>query len=338
MLQPNICSSMQGGFINLPDADWFDHYDPNSLDLTPINGNFMGFENGPLPYGLPESSSLRRIENQEISDRAIISSESPVRRLANLNVALSECASELPSLARTGVDFAGPTNDSQYGSRKSRRFVIDELFRSTTEFLNILKHLSRPDPDKCTSFPPTDPRNGSAASLFPSIQSLSQTTTPATSTSSFSHLDEATTLLIASCHAHLTEIYQSIIHMIQCCCQHTLVPEPDQQWAVVLPRLDIGSLRSDEVCVDANTLLEPKMVEMYILMVLMGAGRLWGKMGELIRESGVGGLMGFRESERERDGLVDVVWERVRERTARLVEMIDEVRGMLQGCSVPRHG
>jgi len=90
--------------------------------------------------------------------------------------------------------------------------------------------------------------------------------------------------------------------------------------------------------VDANTLLEPKMVEMYILMVLMGAGRLWGKMGELIRESGVGGLMGFRESERERDGLVDVVWERVRERTERLVEMIDEVRGMLQGCSVPMHG
>ncbi|KAK9257618.1 hypothetical protein V1519DRAFT_477652, partial [Lipomyces tetrasporus] len=207
------------------------------LDLTRINKNIISQANSLPSPGTPDFQM--RTEN----DRLGTPPPSAVRDLANLNVALYECATQLPCMHKAGVD--SPSNCSG-GSRKMALFAIDDLFRLTGEFINVVKCLS---PTMCETGPtlssmdPEQLGTQPILSLISTNQQLSQRSTQTDvgpPSRSFSHLDEATMHMVISCHCRLIEIYVALFHMMQACVEYSLAPRLGKDWAIVLPRLQFG--------------------------------------------------------------------------------------------------
>jgi hypothetical protein len=265
---------------------------------------------------------------------------SAVRTLAYLNVALYECAANLPNLAEADAIPANTTGNGLPGSRKETLFAIDELFRLTAEFIEVVKSLSAFDYHTSSTSSSTNPMPlgaQSTLSLLEYNQKWSQTGNEAVRTgmrppfNSLSYVDEATMLIIASCHSRITEIYVYLFKMMQACIEHSLVPQPDKAWVVILPQLQIGSIASPPVHVDAKTPLPSAKVLMYMLMITMLSSQLWEQLAGLIRARGDGSTTPGSTS---RSALVGVLWNTMTERTDRLSQTILATKCLLQQGSL----
>jgi len=341
-MHPDVWYPLQGDSANMQDMYWPDIFcesrNVNPLDPDASNENIMSHTSSLLSPGI--SDSYMRIEDHDTNDSLGTSSTSAVRRLASLNVALYECAANLPLVAEQGVSSAGIASNRVRGSRKATLFALDVLFRLTTEFIDVMECLSLADCETGVTLPSIDPRQPGAQSALSPVansQQSSHSGQPVTMTGlkppsrSFSHLDEGTTFMVVSCHCRLTEIYVSIFQMIQACINFSLVPQLDKDWAIILPHLQIGSLTSPPVHVDVNTPLSPATSSIYMLMVTMLSSQLWEKLAIMMR--------GRRDvltgsASASQCALADTMWDTVTDRTERLSQTIDSTKHLLQRYSV----
>ncbi|KAL4907591.1 hypothetical protein BDW74DRAFT_126193 [Aspergillus multicolor] len=99
--------------------------------------------------------------------------------------------------------------------------------------------------------------------------------------------DKATTLMLASCHVRLTDMYENILSMIQRCIQHSLgPPRPRPNWAVVLPEVKMGSSLLSPVllvCESSSVARAGGKTLMYICMIVTFSGDVWTKLADAVR-------------------------------------------------------
>ena len=223
------------------------------------------------------------INNHDINDRFRASSTSAGLKLVRLNVALCECSASLPSMAKSGMGPAEVADDGSYESGKAKLLVVDEVFRLTTNSISVMRYPLFAECEAHATRSWMDPKQISTESALSQVtdrQQFSRAGEPATETGIgslckyFSHLDETTFLTVVACHCRLTEIYISIFQMMQSCLQFKLVPRPDENWAVVLPQLQIGPLASPPVQFDINTLLSSASASMYMLVITTPSSQL----------------------------------------------------------------
>jgi hypothetical protein len=371
-MHTDLCYPKQGNFAGL-DNMWLNPlFEPDNMsllnqggtpdvDLTRINGSLMG------PYPSPDIPESRTtVEDHVNNDGLVTSPESAIRQLAKINVALYECATKLPSMPGAGVDSVGIGAGKVQRSRKEREFAIDELFRLATEFIDVIKSLSGVEcdtntPSSSRSFSPSSAQR--TLSLFINRQELSHTDREATKTGKerilwpFSHVDEATILMVMSCHSRLMETYLSIFHMMQACIEYSVVPQKDKGWVVVLPRIQVGSHASPPIHVDANSSLSPGTTVMYMLMVTLLSSQLCAQLidvmgaGRWDRSSGGGGedintrhqpsgtldedpidpVSGFKCR------IADTMWDTAIERTNCLWQTIQDTKKLLHEHSLVIH-
>lgn len=325
-------------FSESRNVNLLDHNDSTDIDLTLINENIVRHASSlPLP-GISDSYS--RTEDHDTNDLLGSSYTSAVRRLASLNVALYECAANLPSMAEAGVSSAVVTGKGVHGSRQATLFAIDELFLLTTEFIAVIKCLSLVGCETSASFSSMDPKQPGAQSarpLFAYSDQLLHAGQPVARTEAgppsrtFSQVDEATMFMVVSCHFRLTQIYLSIFQMMQTCIQHSLVPQMGKDWAIILPRLQVGSLASPPVHVDVNTPLSSAMGSMYMLMITMLSSQLWEQIADVVR-AGLNGPMDSASASGYT--LAHTMWDTVTDGTDRLSQTIDATKHLLRRHSV----
>lgn len=349
-IHPELCCFIQGDSTNMQDMHWpgiyceskninpLDHGGSTNIDLTPINENIMSHASSLPSPGI--SDSYIRIDDYDTNDGLGTSPTSAIRRLASLAVALYKCATKLPPRAKAGVGSASIASNGMRNSRKPAILAIDELFRLTTDFIDVMKYLSLVECDTSATLPSTNLKQPGTQSALPIAysQQLSHAGQPVARTgmgpqsSSFSHVDEATMFMVVSCHCRLTEIYVSIFQMMQACIEHSLVPQMGKDWAIILPQLQIGSVTSPPVQVDVNTpLLSATTSSMYMLMITMLSSQLWEQLANVIR---VGGDIPTSSAPVSQSALADMMWEAVTDRTNRLSQTIDATKHLLRRYSV----
>jgi hypothetical protein len=349
-MHPDLCYPMQGDSANMQDmyltgifcesrnVNPLDHDGSVDLDLTSINENIMSHASSLLSPDI--SDSYIRIEDHNTNDRLGTSPTSAARKLASLNVALYECATKLPSMAEAGVSSAGIAGNGVRGSPKATLFTMDELFRLTTEFIDVMRCLSLVECETSATLSSMDPKQPgaqSALSLVAYSQQFSHAGQPVTRTNmgppsrSFSHVDEATMFMVVSYHCRLTEIYVSIFQMMQGCIEYSLVPQMGKDWAIILPQLQVGSLAFPPVHVDVNTPLSSATASMYMLMITMLSSQLWEQLADVMR---AGGDVLTDSALASRCALADTMWDTVTDRTNRLSQTIDAAKHLLQQYSV----
>jgi hypothetical protein len=317
-----------GFFSQSRNMNALEHNSSMDLDLTPNNEN-SDASRVPLP-GM--SDSYLRIEDYDINGRLETPSTSAVQQLAILNVALFDCAKKLPSVEQGG--------NEAHRSRKATLFAIDELFRLTTNFTDILKIFSVLEYKTSTpssSIDPERPEDRSEISLVSYREQVSDADQPVTRGPSkppqrpFSHVDEGTVLMIVSCHCRLAEIYLSLFQMMQACIEYSLAPRLGKDWAVILPQLQVGSLAAPSLRVDINTPLSSAKSSMYMVMITMFSSQLWEQLADVMK---AGGGARTDSAAGSRSTSVDTVWDSMTDKIEGLSRTIDATKHLLQRCSV----
>lgn len=215
-----------------------------------------------------------------------------VRKAADLNVALQKCVSNFPTIV-----------DSN--RQRATLLVFEEVFTLTNTFLDILRNLSSRESHGQSNY---------LASLI---------TVDLDQHRPFLHIDEGTLLLLASCHSHLVSIFDSVFQRIQGCLKQSLRPHPGRDWAVVLPKLQIGTVEIPSVRIDVNTPVpHPATTAMYIFMVTMLSSQLWEKLTGVIGNTV--NILGFSVT------LKDTVWNAVIDKTAGMLGTINDTKLLLQ--------
>jgi hypothetical protein len=293
-----------------------------NLDLPLVHDGVASVDNFYSPATL---EPCKRIDDQDTVDALDLAPPSIVQMLSNIDVALYECGLKLPFPVRAGSDSVGT------GTRKSKIFALDELFRLTTEFLNIFTCLSHEVGQLNVSPSSTIQTESNDESMLPFLvysQRLSKTvhsTGMEEPTRPFSPLDEATMFMIMSCHCRLTETYISLFKMMQTCIEHSLAPRRDKDWAIILPQLQVGSITSPPVQVDINTPVSPATSSMYMLMITMLSSQVWEQLADKMR---VGGWFSVRMG--SRSVLTETVWDKIMDKNDRMLQTIDDTRHLLR--------
>ncbi|RDW71425.1 hypothetical protein BP6252_07988 [Coleophoma cylindrospora] len=285
---PNICYPMPS---NVADVDPFSaDLFGNTWSATPLcqHDPTDPFDQLPPRNASPSrntSGNHLRIDN----DSDFLNSPiSITRSLAKLNIALHECAASLPT-----EDGINTTSDGHRKRQEKTLFAFDELFRLTSEFLDVIKHLSAEACQTRTTPPAAaeDSRPASPNALPIVINDQQLLTHPGFDNSpsgprrsSLSHVDIGTVLMIMSCHHRLTEIYFSIFQMVQACIKYSLAPSRVRSdWVVVLPKCQVGAHAVlPPVQVDAKTPLAYDKSLMYMTMLTMLASQFCEKTAEII--------------------------------------------------------
>ena len=345
------CYPMQSESIDIQEMYWpeFASDSTNAIplnqdgttSLTSFREDFMDHANS-LPS--PRISDIcTTLDDLGTNDRLQPSPPSAIRNLASLNIALCECAENLPCPSTADLCSAGMADNGECDSRKTRLFAIDELFRITTCFIDVVQCLSLVENETSASSFATSSKQPAAQSLL-SLDASSQGSLQGglkipeanigPQSRSLLHLDSATKFMVASCHCRLTEIYISLFRMMQACIEHVLAPRMDKDWAVVLPQLQVGSVASPSVHVDIDTPLPSGTSSMYMLMVTMLSSRLCGQLADAMR---VGNDVPTSPILGSRYVLADTVWDTVRDGTDRLLRIIEATKHLLRQHSTREH-
>jgi hypothetical protein len=275
---------------------------------------------------IPEPTTI--IDDQDAVDNLDLT-PSIVQRLACLDVAIYKCGLNMPFPIEAGSESA-PT-----GSRKSTMFALDELFRLTTEFLEIWNSLSHGATQHNLSFSSAILPGSSTGSTLPLLaynQRLSETVQPANleeSARPFPVPDEATMFMIISCHCRLTEFYGFLFERMHACIDHSHAPRRDKHWAIILPQLQVGSLASPPVHVDVYNPVSSTTSSMYMLMITMISSRLWGQLAHEMKFSN-----GIPQKTGLTSVLTETVWHNVTDQNTRILQTIENTKSLLQRRSV----
>ena len=286
-----------------------------------------------------------------------------IRNLANLNIALYDCAAKLPSMSEVGEKTARTASHGRSAQAK-KLFVFDELFRLTSEFINVIKCFSCVAHDSSIiPLPTPDPKPSSTTEaqspftpIWPTDPIITTTTDLRKPDISQIHLDEGTLLMIMSCHYRLTDMYISIFQMMQACLEFSVIPSMDQDkdndWAIILPQYQVGSFTVPSVQVDANgttsssSPLSSSTASMYMVMITMLSSQLCETlagmmhMREVGQDVGSGGESGGESPSSGRKGKGRGTGDRplfkatVTDRTNRLRHTIDITKQLLQRSSL----
>ncbi|TVY45566.1 hypothetical protein LOCC1_G004019 [Lachnellula occidentalis] len=328
--------SSQSSSSNMQDMCWsglaFDstlgHCNSVDFQLTTPSQNMLDHESNILS---PSTSNCQpRIYDHDWNNNLKPSVPSHARRLGDLSVSLSECAEKLPSTA--------PSRFS--GSRKLRILAVDELFCLTNEFIDTLGSISLSGWETSSTFSSIHPTQLSAQfassnneHLFDQEHHFSKDNLRPPS-GVFSNVDEATVSMVFACHSWLTEIYTSIFQMMQACIEHSLPPQLGRDWAVILPKLEVGSLSSQPVKVDADTPLKSATtISMYMLVITILSAQLWEKlMGILI----AGNDVSIDSATNSRIILTDTMWNTMADRTGSLIRTMDITKQYLSSTTGER--
>ena len=176
-------------------------------------------------------------------------STSITHELAGVSIALSELTANLPTMPETASNNSPNYRDTS--TRAEMPFVLDDLFRLTTQFTELIQN---------------------------------RLTLPT---------DEATILMLGSCHSRLTEIYTTVFSLVRGCITHSLgPPRPRQNWAVVLPKVEMGSLSAPALRVNAETPASGAKALMYMWMLCVFSAELWTQLSHALGRRGEQGVLG----------------------------------------------
>jgi hypothetical protein len=299
----------------------------SGLDLTPDHSNFANLNSFHSRVTLEPST---RFYNQDIADHLGLTHSSIIQKLASLDVALYECGLKLPFPLNARSDSAG------IGARKSKLFALDELFRLTTEFLDILTHVFH-EAGQLSLSPSSTIRTESGVEpmlpLFTNSQQFPNTVQSAgieENSRPFWPQDEAIMFRIIACHCRLTEIYVSLFKMMHACIEHSLAPRRDKDWAIILPQLQVGSIiASPPVLVDTDTPVSSTTSSTYMLMITMVSSQVWEQLADKMRlDHDISMRMGSNSI------LTEAVWGKVTDRNDCMFQTINKTRHLLQQRSV----
>lgn len=183
--------------------------------------------------------------------------------------------------------------------------MFEEVFSLTNTFFDILRNLSF-----------GENHNHPLYLINPSTVDLDQDRL-------LLPVDEGTLLLLASCHSHLINIFDSVFQRIQGCLKQSLRPHPGRDWAVVLPKLQIGTVEMPSVRIDVNTPIPPTATTaMYMFMITMFSSQLWEQLAGVVGKK----TDGLNSSVT----LKDMVWDTVVDRTAGMLGTINDTKLLLQ--------
>ncbi|KAI0450639.1 hypothetical protein F5B21DRAFT_489893 [Xylaria acuta] len=235
-----------------------DRHDREALDIVPVHQDTLGAagRNHSLgSYGSHESHGHRNSPSRGLG-RPLTST---VGRLTSLSMALYECASKLPSIKTPHAESAAALNvpcamDSS--RREGALLALDEVFRVTNEFINVMKSphpmmTGCPGSLTTASMTTTSHLTQRVPTVFsPHVVPQVLADQPATvdgshepvissSTQPFSHLDEASMLLFLSCHCRLVEIYTSVFQAMRRCLEGSDAAPPSTA-GIILPQLQVG--------------------------------------------------------------------------------------------------
>ncbi|KAI1736491.1 hypothetical protein F4680DRAFT_451809 [Xylaria scruposa] len=223
LLSPNSCQSTQSTEpFNIHTVD---HHNGDAFGIIPVHQDTTGVV-GSIhsldSHGLHSyHSNLSRGSGRLLT--------SIFGRLTNLSMALYECAGKLPSIKIAHKESTGPVNVNcamDSSRREGALLALDEVFRVTNEFINVMK-------DPCS----TQDQQGFISE--PTLQLAHVEAPHGPDISSFSQLDEATTLLFLSCHCRLVEIYSSVFQAMRQCLEGSNAA-PRSRAGVILPQLQVG--------------------------------------------------------------------------------------------------
>jgi hypothetical protein len=293
----------------------------DNLEFTSIYRNVASAN----AFCLPAMLEPRMInDNQNAVDHLNLT-PSIVHRLAGLDVAIYECGRKIPSSTEAGSD------STSIETRKSKLFALDDLFRLTTEFLDIFTSLARVTSKVNLSPHSTILPESTSESMLP-IFTYSQHVSKAVlspgmkeSCQHFPPLDEATILMIISCHCRLTDIYVLLFEMMQACIEHSLAPRSARDWAIILPKLQVGSIASPPVYVDVNTPVSSATSSMYLLMITTLSWQLWEQLANKMRvDDRMSTIMGSRSA------LTEPLWDNMMDKNDHILRTINNTRCLLQ--------
>ncbi|VUC30453.1 unnamed protein product [Clonostachys rosea] len=324
--QAEICSAsgntIQGG-ASMPYIFSTGIFDSLGHSTTPDSQAYVDwdliFPNDQMKQTLPLINTPNpSIENigRDINENGGSSPVSTFQRLASLSVRIYECNANLPSPHRSSPrDTHTSYNASVNAAPKSARFIFDELFRVTTEFIDILRCL-----------PNSRSKEDTILLTTSSDQSLigdRMATQPWCS----SHVDDTTVFMIMSCHSSLTETYASILRMMKMCLEHSLVPQMGSNWLVILPRVQVGSVELPSLQVGDQTPVSSKATSsMYMMTVTMLFSRLWTQLTNVLGERvGAKSNTGMAQN----SSMVDAMWDTALDKTNRLMQTIDSISSQL---------
>ncbi|RDW83069.1 hypothetical protein BP5796_04560 [Coleophoma crateriformis] len=284
---PNTCYPMPS---NLADVD------PFSADLfgdtwsaTPLcqHDSTDLFDQLPPRNASPSHNTSESLLRSDNSSDFLDSPISITRSLANLNIELHECAASFPT-----EDGNNATSNGHRKCQEKTLFAFEELFRLTSEFLDVMEHLSAEPCQTSTTSPAAEDSQAASPNALPRVIHDQQLFThPGLDNSpcrsrrpSLSHVDIGTVLMIMSCHHRLTEIYFSIFQMMQACIKYSLIPSCVRNgWFFVLPKCQVGAHAVlPSVQVDAKTPLAHDKSLMYMAMLTMLASQFCEKIVEMI--------------------------------------------------------
>ncbi|KAI0442155.1 hypothetical protein F4803DRAFT_386793 [Xylaria telfairii] len=317
------------------------NHDGDTFEIVPIHQDTIGAVRGSHspnsynPYGL--YSGYHDNPSRGLG-RPVTST---IGRLTSLSMALYECASKLPSIKTCqGVPSA------MESSRRGRALLaLDEVFRATNEFINVMKN-PYPPPETATptlasySSPQMEPTLYTPHVLSHQGFITEPTVQPAVIESShepvvsapmqpFQHLDEASVLLFLSCHCQLVEIYKCVFQAMRRCLEGTSAA-PHSTAGIILPQLQVGGcggISSPAVRVDFNgPLLPPATVSMYMSLITTLSSQLWAQVADALRK---GGGCDASSNPTPYLGVAGPTWGVAMERTDNIEQTIELVKRML---------
>ena len=133
--------------------------------------------------------------------------------------------------------------------------------------------------------------------------------------------------MIVSCYSQLTEMFMSIFDKIEACIKYSRVPQTGNGWAIILPQMQVGAVTLPQLQVDGQTPISSKATSMmYTTMIALLLSHLWEQLMNAVKAGGENCaevVPGFRFS------MVELMWDVVMEKSARLIRSIDKVKGLL---------
>ncbi|OJI98827.1 hypothetical protein ASPVEDRAFT_38326 [Aspergillus versicolor CBS 583.65] len=205
-------------------------------------------------------------------------STSTTHELAGLSIALAELTANLPTMPEAAS--SNSSNCTSTSARSEMPFILDDLFRLTTQFTDLIQ---------------------TRLGLSP---------------------DEATILMLGSCHSRLTDIYTTVFSLVQRCINHSpSLPRLRQNWAIVLPKVEMGSLNAPALRVDEETPASGAKAFMYMWMLCVFSAELWTQLSRALggQDQVVDGI----------SPLGRMVWTDMADRAGSVLQSIESTRALV---------
>lgn len=268
----------------------------SSDDLDTFINNWDDFplsHNSSYGFPLVENSINVRLRKQDLDPRDDFEIRCRAsRRLATLSVALYESVMLFPTLEKIRV-AAEKATTVENKTRKTVKLIFDQLFEHTKDFNHVIQSLS------------SSPGQEGQTTLYP---------------------DEALVSLVFSCHCQLAEAYTSLLNMIRACLEHSIAPPTNTNWAVILPKLQVGSVALPSLQIDNKNPVSSKATShMYMTSITTVTALLWTQMMSAVKAVTIN-----QEDTLSRYGsTAAVMWDAMSRRTNEVVRKIELVSSLL---------